>query len=64
MSTTSRVRFNSMEKAVTNAKQNGEDLVKNNNVMGLFRLELDRVKAKGNFTEEEIVHAMNKICQV
>ena len=45
-------------------KAEWEEAVKNNNVMGLFRLELDRVKAKGNFTEEEIVHAMNKICQV
>ncbi len=45
-------------------KAEWEEAVKNNNVVGLFRLELDRVKAKGNFTEEEIVHAMNKICQV
>jgi hypothetical protein len=32
--------------------------------VGLFRVKLDRVKDKDNFTEEEILNAMNKICQV
>jgi hypothetical protein len=45
-------------------KTEWEEAVKDNKVVGLFRLELDRVKAKGNFTEEEIIDAMNKISQV
>lgn len=45
-------------------KAEWEEAVKNNKVVGLFRVKLDRVKDKDNFTEEEILNAMNKICQV
>jgi hypothetical protein len=41
-----------------------EEAVKEEKLVEYFRLELDRVKAKGNFTEEELKDAMDRILKV
>jgi hypothetical protein len=41
-----------------------DDAVKDGKLVEYFKLELDRVKAKGNFTEEELKDAMDRIIKV
>jgi len=50
--------------SVDNLSQEWEEAVKDNKIVAFFRLELDRVKAKGNFNEEELEGAMNRILEV
>jgi hypothetical protein len=48
----------------TLSKPEWEEAVKDGKLVEYFKLELDRVKAKGNFTEEELKDAMNRIINV
>jgi hypothetical protein len=40
------------------------DAVKEGKLLEFFKLEMDRIRAKGDFTEEEVVEAMDKILKV